>query len=45
MVFSKQYSRKDYVKLHGLLNLETRALETFEVTEGTEHDCTISRIS
>ena len=31
--------RKDYVKLHGLFNLETRALEAFEVTAGTEHEC------
>ena len=31
--------RKGYVKLHGLFNLETRALETFEATAGTEHEC------
>lgn len=31
--------RKDYVKLHGLFNLETRALEAFEITAGTEHEC------
>jgi transposase len=27
------------VKLHGLFNLETRAVETFEATPGTEHEC------
>jgi hypothetical protein len=32
-------SRKGYVKLHGLFNLETRALEAFEATARTEHEC------
>ena len=31
--------RKGYVKLHGLFNLETRALEAFEITAGAEHEC------
>src|SRR4030067_717140 len=30
--------RKDYVKLHGLFNLETRALEAFEITAGTQQE-------
>lgn len=27
------------MKLHGLFNLETRTVETFEVTAGTQHEC------
>jgi transposase len=32
-------SRREYMKVHALFNLETRTLETFEVTAGTEHEC------
>jgi hypothetical protein len=31
--------RREYVKLHALFNLETRTVETFETTRGTEHEC------
>lgn len=31
--------RRGYVKLHGLFNLETRTVETFEATAGTQHEC------
>lgn len=31
--------RREYVKLHALFNLETRTVETFEATPGTEHEC------
>lgn len=31
--------RRDYYKLHALFNLETNALEAFEATAGTSHEC------
>ncbi|MEA2089313.1 MAG: transposase [Thermoproteota archaeon] len=31
--------RRGYVKLHGLFNMETRAVENFEATPGTVHEC------
>jgi len=31
--------RREYVKIHALFNLETRTVETFETTLGTEHEC------
>jgi len=31
--------RRGYVKLHALFNLETRAVEVFMITRGTEHEC------
>jgi len=31
--------RREYVKLHALFNLETRTVEAFEATPGSEHEC------
>jgi len=31
--------KREYVKLHALFNLETRAVEVFMITRGTEHEC------
>lgn len=31
--------RREYVKLHALFNLETRTVETFETTRGTQYEC------
>jgi len=31
--------KREYVKLHALFNLETRTVEAFEATRGTEHEC------
>ena len=36
---TSESDRRGYVKLHGLFNLETRTVETFEATPGTEHEC------
>ena len=36
---ASESGRREYVKLHALFNLETRAMETFEVTPGTDHEC------
>jgi len=30
--------RREYIKLHSLFNLETRTIQTFEATVGTEHE-------
>jgi len=31
--------QKEYIKIHGLFNLETGTVEAFEATKGTEHEC------
>jgi len=31
--------RREYVKPHALFNLETRTVERFGTTRGTEHEC------
>jgi len=36
---TSESGRRQYVKLHALFNLETRTVETFEATPGTEHEC------
>jgi len=36
---TSEEGRRGYVKLHALFNLETRTVETFEATPGTEHEC------
>ncbi|MFW6117663.1 MAG: transposase, partial [Thermoproteota archaeon] len=36
---TQESDRRGYVKLHGLFNLETRTVEKFEATPGTQHEC------
>lgn len=38
-VDKKAENRKDYTKFHALIDIETRAFETFKTTPGREHEC------
>lgn len=39
LVFNSHRGMREYVKLHALFRLETRIVETFEATQGTQHEC------
>ena len=36
---TSESGRRGYLKIHALFNLETRTVETFEATTGTDHEC------